>query len=231
MKKEELPDIISGMQVDVVVSSDYHKELTDIRRAVVCETRPNTAILTQPQPPFTRFYLNREMIITYLVYPYSPGGESLCDDASSEPMRIGVFAKLIDIIPYHHAESCENEQAVVMALKSGAELKNLRAHFRVRPVSEEDLAIYFEGKQMSVVDLSIGGAMLTRKEEIPPDLSGNIRVVVVIEGEEFELESRVVRVWSSYIDRRNAREYLSVQFLNMNKRLNYLLGTKIFGLK
>src|SRR5690606_23321154 len=111
MTDGEMHGIKPGMQIDVVVSTDYVKELTDVRRAVVYETDKTKIILSQCSPPLTRYYLNRGMALTYLVA------------GKNGPTRVGVFCKLTDIVPYRIASE-EQVQAVVMNVKSGAELQN-----------------------------------------------------------------------------------------------------------
>lgn len=211
-------DIRPGMRVDIVVSTDFVKELTDVRRAVVYEIDKKRIVLSQSSPPLTRYYLNRGMVLTYIV----AGKEG--------PIRVGVFCKLTDIVPYRIA-SDEPVQAVVMNVKSGAELQNLRMHFRVRPRSDQNLAVYLENERANIVDISVGGAMLSHSDSRPYKVHDRIETSIVIDGERFEFVSLVLRVWRPYMDQRQRIEYVSVQFLDMDRRLNYLLGGKIFGIE
>lgn len=217
MAGNELHDIRPGLQVDIVVTTDYVKEFTDVRRAIVYEVDKNKIVLSQANPPFTRFYLNRGMVLTYI----AAGKEG--------PIRVGVFCKMIDIIAYRIA-SAEAVQAVVMNMKSGAELQNLRMHFRVRPSSDQNLAIYLENERVNIIDISIGGAMLSHRDSRPYRPQDKIKALVVMDGERFEVDTLVLRVWTPYMDRRQGIEYVSLQFLNMDRRLNYLLGGKIFNI-
>ena len=58
MEISELQDIRPGLIVDIVVATDYKKEVTDVRRAVVYEVDGNNITLSQTSPPLSRFYLN-----------------------------------------------------------------------------------------------------------------------------------------------------------------------------
>ncbi len=214
---DELKDIRPGLQVDIVVSTDYKKEITDVRRAIIYETENNRLILSQTNPAFTRFYLNRDMVITYLT------------QKDGKMIRVGVFGKLVDFILYR-VVSKEMVQSLVMKLKSGAELQNLRMHFRVRPTSDQDISIYFDNERVNIIDISVGGAMLSRRRGRYVKPTDHVKMKMVVEGERFDIEVAVVRVWSPPMER-HGLEYISVQFLNLDKRLNYLLGGKIFKIE
>ena len=218
MELIELQEIKPGLKVDIVVATDYKKEITDVRRAVVYDVDSTKVILSQTNPSFTRFYLNRPMVLTYLV------------GRQEGPMRVGVFCKLTDIIPFSLLSS-EKVHAVVMTLKSSAELQNLRMHFRVRPSSDQNMAIYVEGESMHIVDISIGGAMLSHHEFMTARPNDCVHVVMIVDGERFEVDAKIVRIWSPYLDKKRDTEYITVKFLSLDKRLNYLLAGKIFSIE
>ena len=214
---DEWKDLKAGLEVDVVVSTDYRKEISDVRRAIIYETEKNRLILSQTSPPFTRFYIQRDMLITYLIRK------------ADEMVRVGVFGKLTDFINYRLASS-ERVQAIVMALKSGAELLNLRRHFRVRPSPDQGIIIYLDNEPMNIIDISVGGAMLCHPSGGSIMPNERRKIVMVVESERFSVEVTVLRVWSPPTERQGL-EYISIQFLNLDNRLNYLLGGKIFRIK
>jgi hypothetical protein len=215
----ELQDIRPGLTVDIVVATDYSKEVTDVRRAVIYEVEGNNFILSQTRPPLSRFYLNRGVVLSYLVAG-DPG-----------PVRVGVFCQLTNIIPYTLASS-EKVHAVVMALKSGAELQNLRMHLRMKTRSNQNMSISIEGQLMKLIDISVGGAMLSHQGFLRAKPLENVKIDMVIDGEPFQAEAKVVRIWTPYMDRQQRDlEYITIQFLGLNRRLNYLLGGKIFNME
>ena len=218
MEITELQEIRPGLKVDIVVATDYRKEISDVRSAVVYDVEDKKIILSQPNPSLTRFYLNRGLVLTYLI------------DRQENPIRVGVFCKLTDIIPYALA-SLNKVHAIVLMVKSGAELQNLRMHFRVRPSSDQNMMIFFEGKPMSIIDISIGGAMLSHNAFTGAKHNDMANLLMFIDGERFEIESKIVRTWSPYMDKKPDQEYITVQFLKLDRRLNYLLAGKIFSIQ
>ena len=206
------------MQVDIVVSTDYQREVSDVRRAIIYEVDKNKIVLSQTNPPFTRFYLNKGMAITYLTRK------------GAEKVRVGYFGQLMDIFNFS-LSSAQTVQAVAIFLKSGAELHNLRMHFRVRPVADPHLAIYCGNQRLNIIDISIGGAMLSHTGGWTVEPRDLLKITLVVEGEKFEMDANVTRKWSPYTDRKGNLEYISIQFAKMDKRLNYLLGGKIFSIE
>jgi hypothetical protein len=219
MNSDEFRDLRPGLKVDIVVTTDYIKEITDVRRAVIYETEHNKIILSQTNPPLTRFYLNRGMAITYLA-----------KTAGGLMRRGGVFGKMTDLISYRLASS-EKVHAITMMLKSGAELQNLRMHFRVRPSSDQNLLIYLREERFNIIDISIGGALLCHGEANPIKPHTRLQFSIIIDGEKFDTEADVLRAWSPYMGKKQEVEYVSIKFLKMDKRLNYLLGGKIFNIQ
>ncbi|MFB3926151.1 MAG: PilZ domain-containing protein [Syntrophales bacterium] len=220
MKTDDMREIKPGLSVDIVVNTDYVREITDVRRAVIYDMEKNKIIVSQTNPPFTRFYLNKGVTVTYFIR------------REGELTRVGYFGRLTDIINYN-LHSSKMVQAVVIELKSGREQYDLRMHFRVRPTSDSNLELRVRGERVSIIDISIGGARFSHKRSGWMIGSNEIlKVLLIVDGEEFEIDTKVLRAWSPYTERRQEfLEYVSVQFLNIDRRLNYLLGGKIFEIE
>ncbi len=219
MEISELQDIRPGLAVDIVVATDYKKEVTDVRRAVVYEIDSQKIILSQTTPPLGRFYLNRGVVMTYLV----PG--------DSGSVRVGIFCKLSNIISYHLVSS-EKVRAVILEPKSGAELQNLRMHFRMKTRSGQNMSIAIDGQPMKLLDISVSGAMLSHYGSLKTQPLEHVKLNLMVDGEPFQVDAKVVRIWRPYMDKQQRDlEYITIQFLGLNRRLNYLLGGKIFNMQ
>ncbi|HPL63430.1 MAG TPA: PilZ domain-containing protein [Syntrophales bacterium] len=220
MKSAEMDEIRPGLSVDVVISTDFAREITDVRRAIIYETSEDKKItISQTNPPLTRFYVNKGVTVTFFTRQ------------KGKLIRAGYFGKVVDILQYR-LQSGETVHATVIALKSGLDLFDLRMHFRVRPTSDSNMRLYYLSEQVPIIDISIGGIRFSHKKKFEVNPGDIIKITIEIEREKFPTELKILRVWSSYTDRRQHEiEYVSGQFLLLDKRLNYLLGGKIFEIQ
>ena len=85
---------------------------------------------------------------------------------------------------------------------------------------------------MRLVDISVGGAMLNHHGALKAKPFDQVRITMLVDGESFQAEAKIVRIWRSYMDRHQRDlEYVTIQFLGLNRRLNYLLSGKIFNME
>jgi len=220
MKSAEMNEIRPGLSIDVVISTDFSRELTDVRRAIIYETlEDNRIIISQTNPPLTRFYINKGVTVTFFIRE------------QGKPMRAGYFGKVVDLLQYR-LQSGETVHAPVITLKTGRDLFDLRMHFRVRPTSDSNMRLYYSGEPVPIIDISIGGLRFSHLKKWKVSPGDVLKVIVEIERERFPTELKVLRVWSTSATRRQEEiEYVSGQFLTLDKRLNYLLGGKIFDIQ
>jgi hypothetical protein len=64
---EKLKDINPGMSVNIVTDVDLYKETTEVRNAIVYDVDGARLVLSQTNPPFTKYHINKEITVTYIV--------------------------------------------------------------------------------------------------------------------------------------------------------------------
>ena len=66
-ESEKLKDINPGMSVNIVADVDMDKEITEVRNAIVYDVDGAKLVLSQTNPPFTKYHLDKEITVTYIV--------------------------------------------------------------------------------------------------------------------------------------------------------------------
>ncbi|HVO66409.1 MAG TPA: PilZ domain-containing protein [Syntrophales bacterium] len=217
---EKLVDIRPGMSVNVVLNVDVDKELADVRNAVVYDVDSSGIVLSQTNPPFTKYHIGKEITVTYLV------------KRKEGPIRIGFSGKVLNILNDYSLHSSKTVQAVNIIRESELKIYDLRMHYRVNPKSDSGIHLYVGNEKVNLLDISIGGARFCHPIDNPIELGVMIKMILTIDWERFDVEAKSVNVWyPSEIGRRADLEYVSVQFFKMDKKCSHLLSGKILAIQ
>jgi hypothetical protein len=217
---EKLVDIRPGMSVNVVLNVDVDEEIADVRNAVVYDVDGVEIILSQTNPPFTKYYIGTEITVTYLV------------KRKESPSRIGFSGKVINILNDYSLHSSKTVQAINIVRKSELKTYDLRMHYRVSPKSNSGIHLYVGGEEVNLLDISMGGARLCHPRDNPIEPGVMIKMILTVDLERFDIEAKTVNVWyPSEAGSRADLEYVSLQFSKLDKKCSHLLSGKILTIQ
>ena len=217
---EKLVDIRPGMSVNVVLNVDIDKEVADVRNAIVYDVDGVVIVLSQTNPPFTKYHIGTEITVTYLV------------KKKEIPSRIGFSGKVIGILNDYNLYSSNTVQAVNIVRESELKIYDLRMHYRVNPKSDSGIYLYVGGEKVNLLDISIGGARFCHPRDNPIERGVMIKMILILDLERFDIEAKSVNVWyPSEAGRRADLEYVSVQFFKMDKKCSHSLSGKILTIQ
>ncbi|GAI91009.1 unnamed protein product [marine sediment metagenome] len=212
----DLSSIRPGLSADIVVNIDFSKEVVDIRSALIYDVIEKQIILSQTNPPITKYHMGDKIAVTYLV------------KEEEEPVRYGFYGKVTEFINDYELGSSNTVSAIVMERETEPVEFNLRMHFRIEPREDSGVALFIGGKAVNIIDISISGIQITHLRDHPIEPGKRVKGILNLDGEKFNIEAKVIRVWQPYDFRRmKDREFVAMQFLNMNKKLEDVLGRKI----
>lgn len=217
---EKLVDIRPGMSVNIVMNVDIDKEIADVRNAIVYDVNGVEIVLSQTNPPFTRYHIGTGIAVTYLL------------KRKENPSRIGFSGKVTGILNDYKLYSSNTVRAISIVRDSELKIYDLRMHYRVSPRSDSGILLYAGGEKVNLLDISIGGARFCHPIDKPIEPGVVIKMILIVDLERFDIEAKSVNVWyPSEAGRRADLEYVSVQFFKMDKRCSHLLSGKILAIQ
>jgi hypothetical protein len=217
---EKLKDINPGMNVNIVADVDVDKEITEVRNAIVYDVDGARLMLSQTNPPFTRDHIDKEITVTYIVR----GKDGLS--------RIGFSGKVVSILNDYSLYSSNVVQALNVLRNSGLKTYDLRMHYRISPKSDSGIHIYVGNERVSLIDISMGGARFCHSKEHPIESRTIINIILELDAQKFNLEAKTVNVWyPSEAGRRADLEYVSVQFMKLDKNCSHILSGEILAIQ
>lgn len=215
-----MKEINPGMSVNIVADVDLYKETTEVRNSIVYDVHGTKLLLSQTNPPFTKYHIDKEIIVTYLVKEQ----EGLS--------RIGFPAKLVSILNDYSLSGSSVVQALDVLRKGRLKTYDLRMNYRVSPKSDSGINIHVGNERVSLIDVSLGGARFCHSKDHPIESRTMINMILELDAEKFNIEAKTVNVWyPSEAGRRTDLEYVSVQFMKLDKNCSHILGGKILAIQ
>jgi glutaredoxin-related protein len=217
---DKLKEVNPGMSVNIVANVDMAKEITEVRNAIVYDVDGAKLVLSQTNPPFTKYHLDKEITVTYIV----KGEDTLS--------RVGFSGKLVGILKDYSLYSSNVVQALNVLRKGGLKTYDLRMHYRVSPKSDSGIHVYVGGERVSLIDISMGGARFCHSKDRPIESRTILNIILELDAEKFNLEAKTVNVWHpSEAGRRADLEYVSVQFMKLDRTCSHNLSGKILAIQ
>jgi hypothetical protein len=213
---EDSTEIKAGLNVNIVVHVDIDKEITDVRSAIIYDVAGANIILSQTDPPFERHHIGRNVTVTHLIR------------RGNDFSRIGFSGKVINILNDYRHTSSSMVTAVIVKKETKINEYDLRMHFRVRPKADSNVTLIVGTEKCNLIDVTLGGARFSHKKDESMKSGNIINILLVIDDDKFNIEAKTIRVWSSSETAlQENMEYVSVQFLSIDKNARQLLGRKI----
>jgi hypothetical protein len=217
---DKLKEVNPGMSVNIVANVDVDKEITEVRNAIVYDVDGAKLVLSQTNPPFTKYHLDKEITVTYIV----KGKDTLS--------RVGFSGKLVGILNDYSLYSSNIVQALNVLRKGGLKTYDLRMHYRVSPKSDSGIHVYVGDERVSLIDISMGGARFCHSKDRPIKSRTIINIILELDAQKFKLEAKTVNVWyPSEAGRWADLEYVSVQFMKLDKNCSHDLSGKILAIQ
>jgi hypothetical protein len=224
MREAGMKTIEPGMIADVIYEGDETKSQVPSLKTVIHAIKDRRIILSQTEPPITTALKGKQFLITFL------------ERSDRRTSRYGVRARLIgvladyQIVPAQPAPAqpapAQPAPVLVMERESNLEIFDLRTAFRIRATQSDGVRVFFQGKEANIVNISIGGVCISESKELPLKPQEMVTVTVSIDGNKFDVESMVIRTWSSQLTC-GPQHFASLQFLSHSTIRESLLGNKM----
>ena len=215
-----MKDINPGMSINIVADVDVEKEITEVRNTIVYDIDGASLVLSQTNPPFTKYHIDKEITVTYIV----KGKDGLS--------RIGFSAKLVSILNDYSLYSSNVVQALTVLRRGGLKTYDLRMHYRISPKSDSGIHIYVGNERISPIDISMGGARFCHSKDYRIESRTIINMILELDAQKFNIEAKTVNVWHpSETGRRADLEYVSVQFVKLDRNCSHILSGKILAIQ
>jgi hypothetical protein len=206
--------------VEFFYRADYEKEDIRVKRTLVYDQQAQTIILGQTAPPTLKSSITKAIVVTYLV------------KKEGRPSRFGFPANILDIINNYEISSGEKVPAIVIEQVDKPRPFNIRSNFRLRVPSFGAITMRIRGEKLNLIDVSIGGAMVSGISSIALHPNERIKATIVFGNQPYEVEAEVMRTWSpdSKTGQRDV-QFASLMFINATMPFEIALGRAIFALE
>ncbi|MBN2516162.1 MAG: PilZ domain-containing protein [Deltaproteobacteria bacterium] len=212
----EFPGARPGSTSDIIVDVDFSQERIDVRRAFIYDVIEKCVILSQPNPPLANRYIGSKVAVTYLIKNE--------DDAA----RYGFYGKIVEFISEYELSSSDTVAAIVVEQKTDITEFNVRMHFRIKPGIDSGITLSALGSSVNIIDISIGGAKISFSKNLGIEPRKIVEGKISIDGNVFSYQAKVLRAWDAPGTQKDANlRYAAMQFFNMDKKLDNLLGKKV----
>jgi hypothetical protein len=214
-----MSDIRPGLRIEFFYSSDYEKEDIHVMRSLVYDVTDTRLVVAPPSPTIPRSKAEKYIIVTYMARQ------------EGRPVRFGFHARIMDLSHSYQISSGEMVPAIIIQQESAPEEFNIRFHFRLRVPSISELRLFIKGKRSTLIDISIGGAMISGETVRGFREHDRTRISVHIDTKVYDLDAEVLRIWSPAGGRRNDLQLAALRFINPPRLFESALGKAIFSME
>ncbi len=138
-----------GLPLSLVVNTNIIREINDIRASTLHEISGGKLILAQTDPPLLPHHLNQSIIISFLT------------EENKNLVRYGFHAQIVEFDNEYRLSQSQTVPAIIVLQKSVPERYNLRMFYRIYPSGDFGLRLYINDQPMGIIDISIGGAIIS----------------------------------------------------------------------
>jgi hypothetical protein len=215
-----MSDIRPGSRVEFFYYADYEKENFHVMRSIIYDVIGKKLVIAQSSPGVLRSGIKRNIIVTYLV------------KQEGKTTRLGFPAKIIDLVNDYQVSSGDAVSAIIVEQEGSLKSFNIRLHFRLRVPSSCDLMLKIKGEKATLVDISVGGAMVSGTTAKGLNQHDRIKTEISFDGQAYSIDAEVLRVWSAGNEsNRQDVQFAAMKFLNTAKLFESALGKAIFNLE
>ncbi|MFC1823536.1 PilZ domain-containing protein [Thermodesulfobacteriota bacterium] len=195
-----------GMNVDCVVKVNEARKSVDIRKAKVFDIDSKTMVLSQTTPAMPTSLMGQTLVVTRVS----------CQDN----VRIGLSGKITGIVNDYQLSSSDKVDAITLSELSEEKQHNLRFAYRIRPAENCGLTLYNSQKEaIEVIDISAHGVRFSHDLTREYFIDQKMNLYIGFEQTFYELTAQVVRKERDSGLKRNNIEYVAVQFIDLDYRV------------
>lgn len=214
------PELKAGMPLDIVFENEVNQPKAHYMKAVVYDYNKNIVTISQTSPALTKHFLNRRILITFLV------------NIENRILRFGFPGLLTDLISDYAMASEITVEALWIKKLAEPEPTDFRLYFRVKPPSNTDLFLFLEEQKVSLLDISIGGAKFTYSKNHFFRIGDNVKFKLLIGEAIFNIDAVVRNVREPDLSATNRNiQYISVEFRHDDKKMEAALGKSIIDIE
>jgi len=209
-----------GTTGEIVFADDeIQNRIISISTTIYSET-DRRIVLSQTTPPLSAADVGKRLRLTFL------------DTSGDSSTRYGFWARLRGFTD-HEITPSQSVPALVIEKETNAETCNLRMNYRVKPATDQGLTVWLQKTPLAIVNISEGGICIRSKGDLALKPHDSIQLTIDVDGRQFAVESRVVRVWSPQMagGAKSLQQFVSFQFLGNPAARENLLGGKLFQLE
>jgi len=210
-----------GKKIDIIFENEILQKNAHYLKAVIYDYEGTKIIISQTSPALDMNFINRRILITFLM------------NNNGRLTRFGFSAVFIDLIKDYEIASKKKVEALIMQQKEEAGPLDFRMYFRVKPPQGSDLSLFHNEEKFNLLDISLGGAKFTHNKKQLFRPADSIDLTLIIGGATFDLKTKVREVWDpdeTGFSGTNL-QYVSVEFTDINRQMEALLGRAILTIE
>jgi hypothetical protein len=213
-----------GLSLSLVVKADLIRETYDIRTSIIHDINGKKLIIAQPEPALSAIRLNKTITISFL------------NVEQEKSVRYGFQSRIVEFVKEYQLSSSQTAAAIIVEQLTIPEPYNLRMFYRIQPPSNYGLQISIYDQPMGIINISIGGALIsaTRSQhnEFKFEIGKTIRIVLTLDEQPFHLKAQIKRI--SYPENQKwSRDlfFIALQFEDRTRELDRILGGKLLDVQ
>jgi len=215
-----MPDLKVGTGVDIVFENEINKRNAHYMKALVYDYKGSNVIISQTSPPLSRRFLNRRVAVTFLA------------EAHKRLARFGFTAQLVGLTTDYQISADKSVEALVFKQLEKLHRLDFRMYFRVKPPSQSNINLFFQGDRVNLIDISLGGAKFSYPAAHLFRRGDTVNLEVIIDYAVFEVKARVCNLSLPHESSANsALQYVGVEFEGDNKQMGGVLGKAILAIE
>lgn len=215
-----MSDIRPGLRVEFFYYADYEQEHIHVMRSIIYDVIGKKLILAQSSPTILRSAIKKDIVVTYLIRK------------DGKPTRQGVNAKIIDLVNDYQIASGENVFAVIVEQQGAPKPFDIRFNYRASVPSSYDLTLRISGERSALIDISIGGALISGPTVKGLKPNEQVKTRISFEDHSYELEAQVLRIWSpSPEGSRQDVQFAALKFVNPSRLFESALAKTILKIQ
>jgi hypothetical protein len=191
-----------GLNIELVTEMDCTRETINVKTSTVYETSGNTVVVAQTDPPVGPSLIGHVITVTYV------------RRKEGKLERHGFSARLSGITDYA-LKAGTMVKALQLESEGGAEPCSIRMFHRVEPSRNNRVRLFIEGREVKVLDVSLGGMRFAYGRTVRVDPGKTEDICVDIGKKTYKLKARICRTWEKTdIDCWREDGVASVEFVN-----------------
>ena len=214
-----MSDIRPGLRVEFFYYADYKNENIHVMRTILYDVMGKEMIMAQSSPSLPSASIKKNIVMTYLA------------KQEGKPVRFGFNAKILDILNDYQIASGEAVSAIVIEQEGPPKHFNIRSYFRVRVPSSSHLNLIIRGESATLLDISIGGAMISGSTVKGLNQHDRIKITIIFDKQVFNLEGEVLRILSPGKSSGNDLQLATLKFFNAPRHFESAIGKTIFNME